>query len=77
MLLTFGLQHIVNDFDLEDGILVLAFSIVAFLWGWGPALLLLLLGMVILDFFFIGPYEWDLITWPNILQRQRTKDVHF
>ena len=31
ILLTFGLRHVVNNFALEDGILVLAFSIAA-LW---------------------------------------------
>src|SRR5579859_2933150 len=69
ILLTFGLQRIVNDFDLEDGILVLAFSLTALWWGAGPGLLLLFLGMAVLDFFFIVPYEqWSLMTWPNMLQ---------
>jgi signal transduction histidine kinase len=69
ILLTFGLQHIVTNFTLEDGILVLAFSIAALWWGWGPGLLLMFLGMLVLDLFFIVPYgQWVLMTWPNILQ---------
>src|SRR5436305_14636472 len=69
MLLTVGLQRVVNDFMLVDGILVLAFSITALWWGWGPGLLLMFLGMLILDFFFLVPYgQWELIWWPNILQ---------
>src|SRR5262249_5315615 len=35
---------------------------------WGPALFLLLLGVIVLDLFFVVPYEWSLLTWPNILQ---------
>ena len=66
---TFFLQHIVNNFALEDGVLVLAFSIVALLWGWGPGLLLMFLGMPVLDFFFIVPYaQWRVMIWPNMLQ---------
>jgi signal transduction histidine kinase len=69
ILLTLGLQRLVKDFILEEGILVLAFSITALWWGWGPGLLLMFLGMVILDLFFIVPYrQWDLMLWPNILQ---------
>jgi len=69
VLLTFGLQRIVGHFVLEDGVLVLAFSIVALWWGWGPGLLLLFVGMFVLDFFFIVPYEqWNLMKWPNVLQ---------
>jgi signal transduction histidine kinase len=69
VLLTLGLQHVVNDFILEDGILVLAFSIAALWWGWGPGLLLMFLGMLVLDLFFIVPYEpSNLMAWPNVLQ---------
>jgi signal transduction histidine kinase len=69
IVLTFGLQTVVNNFALEDGVLVLAFSITALWWGWGPGLLLLFLGMVVLDFFFILPYgRWTLVTWPDMLQ---------
>jgi signal transduction histidine kinase len=69
LLLTLGLRHIVNSFVLEEGILVLAFSITALWWGWGPGLLLMLLGMILLDLFFIVPYNlWDVLKWPNILQ---------
>jgi signal transduction histidine kinase len=69
ILLTLGMQHIVKDLILEDGILVLAFSLVALLWGWGPGLLLMFLGMLVLDLFFIVPKnQWDLIMWPNMLQ---------
>src|SRR5579864_3341781 len=69
MLLTFALQHIVNNFVLEDGVLVLALSLVALFWGWGPALLLMFLGMIILDFYFIVPYgQWSLLMWPDMLQ---------
>ncbi len=69
ILLTLGLQQVVNNFILEDGILVLAFSIAALWWGWGPGLLLMFLGMLILDLFFIVPYgQPDLMNWPNILQ---------
>jgi signal transduction histidine kinase len=68
-LLTFGLQHVVDNFMLEDGIVVLAFSVAALWWGWGPGLLLMFLGMVFLDLFFIVPHgRWELMTWPNILQ---------
>lgn len=69
ILLTFALRHVVNGFVLEEGILVLAFSITALWWGWGPGLLLMFLGMVALDLFFIVPYSlWDLMRWPNALQ---------
>jgi signal transduction histidine kinase len=69
ILLTLGLQYLVNSLILEDGILVLAFSIVALLWGWGPGLLLMFLGMLVLDLFFIFPIgQWELINWPNVLQ---------
>ncbi len=69
VLLTLGLQHIVHDFVLEEGLLVLAFSITALWWGWGPGLLLMFLGMLTLDLFFIVPYrQWDLMMWPNVLQ---------
>jgi signal transduction histidine kinase len=69
ILLTLGLQHLVNDFILEEGVLVLAFSITALWWGWGPGLLLMFLGMVTLDLFFIVPFrQWNLMMWPNILQ---------
>ncbi len=69
ILLTFGLQHLVNSFTLVDGILVLALAIIAFLWGYGPALLLVFLGMVALDLFFIAPYgELSLTKWPDVLQ---------
>jgi len=67
--LTFGLQHVVNNLLLEDGILVLAFSITALWWGWRPGLLLIFLGMFILDLFFMVPQgQSDLMKWPNILQ---------
>jgi signal transduction histidine kinase len=69
ILLTLGLQRIVNNFALEEGILVLAFSITALLWGWGPGLLLMFLGIVSLDLFFLVPYGlWDLLKWPDIVQ---------
>jgi signal transduction histidine kinase len=69
VLLTLGLQRIVNNFILEEGILVLAFSLTALWWGWGPGLLLMFLGMVTLDLFLIVPYkQWDLMMWPNMLQ---------
>jgi signal transduction histidine kinase len=69
LLLTFVLQHSVNIFPLEDSILVLAFSVTALWCGWGPALLLLILGMAFLDLFFVNPYgQWNLMTWPNMLQ---------
>src|SRR5436305_2175769 len=67
--LTFGLQRVVNNFILEDSVLVLAFSITALWWGWRPGLLLIFLGMFILDLFFIVPHgQSDLLKWPNILQ---------
>lgn len=69
ILLTYALQQISNNFVLEDDVLVLAFSITALWWGWAPALLLLFLGIIILDLFFIVPYwQWTLMTWPDILQ---------
>jgi signal transduction histidine kinase len=69
ILLTLGLDFLVSSLVLEDGILVLAFSIVALLWGWGPGLLLMFLGILVLDLFFIFPNgRWELIQWPNVLQ---------
>jgi signal transduction histidine kinase len=69
LLLTFSLQQVVETFLLVDGVLVLALSLIALLWGYGPALLLLVLGMLALDLLFIAPYgHVSLTRWPDVLQ---------
>ena len=67
-LLTSLLQHVVNDFVVPAGALVLVIAITALLWGWGPALLLFFLGMLILEHFVFEPYRMDVLSWPNVLQ---------
>jgi PAS domain S-box-containing protein len=67
-LLTFLLQHVVNNFVVPAGALVLVIATTALLWGWGPALLLFFLGMLILEYFVFEPYGRDVFSWPNVLQ---------
>lgn len=66
---TYVLQHLVDDFAFKAGFLTLTIAVTAFWWGWGPGLLLLFLGAIILDYFFVVPVgQWTVMTWPNVLQ---------
>lgn len=46
----------------------LLLAITAFLWGIGPTLLLFILGLFVLDVFFLPPiYRLSLLSWPDVL----------
>ncbi len=69
LLLTIGLQHIVRNFAMPSGVLVLAIAVTALLWGWGQALVLTFLGVIALDYFVLPPGgEWSVIKWPEMVQ---------
>ncbi len=55
MLLTLTIQSVIPDFVMRSAILVLAVSFVALFWGRGPTLLMLILGIILLDFLVIPP----------------------
>lgn len=68
LMLTWILQRLVADFVFEDGALVLALSLVALWWGWGPTFYLTFGGLLLLDFFFTTPGHLYLLSWLNVLQ---------
>ncbi len=47
--------------------LILPVLIVALMWGTGPALLSVLLGTLVLDYFFLPPEAFNITSWDGIL----------
>jgi len=48
--------------------LILPVLIVALIWGTGPALLSVLLGTLVLDYFFLSPEAFDITSWDGVLR---------
>jgi len=48
--------------------LILPVLIVALIWGTGPALLSVLLGTLVLDYFFLPPEAFNITSWDGILR---------
>ena len=48
--------------------LILPVLIVALIWGTGPALLSVLLGTLVLDYFFLSPDAFNITSWDGILR---------
>ncbi len=48
--------------------LILPVLIVALIWGTGPALLSVLLGTLVLDYFFLPPEAFNITSWDGVLR---------
>jgi signal transduction histidine kinase len=69
LFLTQVIRNLVHDFTFPTSVWVLAVVTVALVWGVGPTLLMIVMGLFALDLFFVGPrYTLTMISWPNIIQ---------
>ncbi len=69
VLLTLGMRSVVTHFIINNTFLMLATSLVALFWGMGPTILMLILGIIFLDFLVIpSPGSMSLMNWPDIIQ---------
>jgi signal transduction histidine kinase len=67
--MTCVIRNLVNDFTFPTSVWVLAVVTVALIWGVGPTLLMIVSGLLALDWLFVGPTDTlSMVSWPNIIQ---------
>jgi signal transduction histidine kinase len=70
LLLTLAIKQVVTDFAYPSSVWMLAVVVVALIWGVGPTLLMIVLGLISLDLLFILPADrLSMTRWPNIIQQ--------
>jgi signal transduction histidine kinase len=70
LLLTLAIKRVVTDFAYPSSVWMLAVVVVALIWGVGPTVLMIVLGLLSLDLLFILPADkLSMTRWPNIIQQ--------
>jgi signal transduction histidine kinase len=70
LLLTLAIKQVVTDFAYHSSVWMLVVIVVALIWGVGPTLLMMVLGLISLDLLFSLPADrLNMIHWPNIIQQ--------
>lgn len=63
------MKGIVPYLGYPSSIWVFFLTIVALTWGTGPALLLIVLGVTVLDYYFVAPKDqYTILQWPDVIQ---------
>jgi signal transduction histidine kinase len=70
LLLTLAIKQVVTDFAYHSSVWMLVVIVVALIWGVGPTLLMMILGLISLDLLFSLPADrLNMIHWPNVIQQ--------
>jgi signal transduction histidine kinase len=70
LLLTLAIKQVVTDFAYHSSVWMLVVIVVALIWGVGPTLLMMVLGLISLDLLFSLPADrLNMIHWPNVIQQ--------
>ncbi|GHO95506.1 hypothetical protein KSF_055540 [Reticulibacter mediterranei] len=70
LLLTLAIRQVVPDFAYHSSVWMLVVVVVALIWGVGPTLLMMVLGLISLDLLFSLPADrLNMVRWPNVIQQ--------